>query len=183
MPAYHSSYNDDEGLHQIGNMTLLPIATKLRGPAPPPADSTRDDIVNEALDLFRANSLFRNFEIKGPADRVLIYLILFIGDCLTKISQARTPGWTQQEAYKQLSSYAVDNFTLPGEPGFPLNNLYQSPANRLEADSLRQYLTQARQETVIRLIERIYTPESQGKPSKWWMCFQKRKFMGKSLSV
>lgn len=39
------------------------------------------------MDLFRANSLFRNFEIKGPADRVLIYLILFIGDCLTKIAQ------------------------------------------------------------------------------------------------
>lgn len=52
-----------------------------------PADPNRDDIVTEALDLFRANSLFRNFEIKGPADRLLIYLILFIGDCLTKITQ------------------------------------------------------------------------------------------------
>lgn len=28
------------------------------------------DIIDEAIDLFRANSLFRNFEIKGPADRV-----------------------------------------------------------------------------------------------------------------
>lgn len=43
--------------------------------------------MTESLDLFRANSLFRNFEIKGGADRLLIYLILFIGDCLTKISQ------------------------------------------------------------------------------------------------
>ena len=28
------------------------------------------DILDESIDLFRANSLFRNFEIKGPADRV-----------------------------------------------------------------------------------------------------------------
>ena len=40
------------------------------------------DIIDETLDLFRANSLFRNFEIKGPADRLLIVLILFISDCL-----------------------------------------------------------------------------------------------------
>ncbi|KAK4046871.1 subunit of the Arp2/3 complex [Microbotryomycetes sp. JL201] len=181
MPAYHSSYNDDVDFRLIGNMSLLPFASKIRGPAPPPADLSRDDIVTEALDLFRANSLFRNFEIRGPADRVLIYLILFIGDCLTKISQGR--GWTPQEAQKQLTSYAIDNFTLPGEPGFPMNNLYQAPANRLESDALRQYLTQARQESVLRLLERVYTPESQGKPSKWWMSFQKRKFMGKSLGV
>lgn len=33
-------------------------------------DAKQVDIVDEAIDLFRANSLFRNFEIKGPADRV-----------------------------------------------------------------------------------------------------------------
>lgn len=60
-----------------------------------PADVERDDIITESLDLFRANSLFRNFEIKGPADRVLIYLILFVGDCLTKIAQctSRSERW------------------------------------------------------------------------------------------
>ena len=36
------------------------------------------DIVDEALALFRANVLFRNFEVHGSADRVLIYLTLFI---------------------------------------------------------------------------------------------------------
>ena len=50
------------------------------------ADPNREDIITEAINLFRANSLFRNFEIKGAADRVLIYLILFIGDVLTKIA-------------------------------------------------------------------------------------------------
>jgi len=27
----------------------------------------------------------------------------------------------------------MENFTLPGEPGFPLNSLYAAPASRLDA--------------------------------------------------
>lgn len=53
-------------------MSLLPLRTKTRGPAPPPVDPSRPDIVDEAIDLFRANTLFRNYEIKGPADRVRV---------------------------------------------------------------------------------------------------------------
>lgn len=98
-----------------------------------PADPSRDDIVTESLSLFRANSLFRNFEIKGSADRTLIYLILFIGDCLSKISTAKAPGWNAKEAEKQLASYAMEAFSLPGEPGFPLNSLYQPPQGRMDA--------------------------------------------------
>ena len=36
------------------------------------------DIVDEAIYLFRANVLFRNFEVQGSADRTLIYLTLLI---------------------------------------------------------------------------------------------------------
>jgi len=77
-------------------MAILPIKTRIRGPAQSvrsilqlylqanthitirttSADPEQADIVDETLDLFRANSLFRNFEIKGPADRLLILLIL-----------------------------------------------------------------------------------------------------------
>lgn len=46
---------------------------------------------------------------------------------------AKAPGWTALEAGKQLQTYATENFTLPGEPGFPLNSLYAAPANRSEA--------------------------------------------------
>lgn len=55
------------------------------------ADPSREDVITEAINLFRANSLFRNFEIKGAADRVLIYLILFIGDVLTKVATGSPP--------------------------------------------------------------------------------------------
>ncbi|KDN37992.1 putative ARC18-subunit of the Arp2/3 complex [Tilletiaria anomala UBC 951] len=178
MPAYHSMYNQDPDARVYGSIALLPIRTRIRGPAPTPADPSAMDIIDESIDLFRANSLFRNFEIKGPADRALIYLILFISDCLTKIATARVP-MSQNEAVKQLSTYAVDNFALPGDANFPLNQLYSAPRDRAEADALRSYLTQARQETAARLIEKIYI---NGKPSKFWLAFTKRKFMGKSLS-
>lgn len=172
-------------MRQIAAVSLLPLNTRSHGPAPPPrtcsadtVDPNRPDIVEESIDLFRANSLFRNFEIKGGADRLLIYLILFISDCLSKIA-ASNPQWSKHEALKQLSSHAVDNFALPGDAHFPLSSLYAAPASRPEADALRQYLTQARQETVVRLVDKVYQDNT---PSRWWLAFTKRKFMGKSLS-
>jgi len=45
------------------------------------------DPLDEILALFRANTFFRNFEIKGPADRVLIYGILYVSEVLSKIKQ------------------------------------------------------------------------------------------------
>ncbi|CAO1614295.1 unnamed protein product [Parajaminaea phylloscopi] len=182
MPAYHSAYNEDADARLVGSMALLPFRSRIRGPAPQPVDATQLDIVDEAIDLFRANSLFRNFEIKGPADRTLIYLILFISDCLSKIAASRGAALSQMEANKQLSTLAVDNFALPGDAAFPLNALYQAPASRADADALRAYLTQARQELAARLTEKVYAGSEDGRPSKWWLAFTKRRFMGKSLS-
>ncbi|GAA5863586.1 hypothetical protein JCM5353_002115 [Sporobolomyces roseus] len=189
MPAYHSSYNDPSDLsttRQIGNLSLLPFSSKLRGPAPPPQDPTRTDVIGESLNLFRANSLFRNFEVMGNADRVLIYLILFTGDCLERIGKARV--WSSQEATKHLTTYAMDHFSLPGEPGFPMNNVFTGPpqGDRVSSDALRAYLVHARCELVLRLVNQLYDPRDESteggkKASKWWMSFQRRKFMGKSL--
>lgn len=117
---------------------------------------------------------------------------------------AKAPGWTSPEATKQLLGYAIESFTLPGEPGFPLNNVYAAPASRLEggtsyvllpptlgfsltltlnSDTLRAYLTHARQETATRLIERVYDASSGGKASKWWMCFQVSLLLSSSLQA
>lgn len=70
----------------------------------------------------------------GPADRLLIYLILFISECLTKLAPtAGRPSPGHQEATKVLSTLAVDTFALPGDAGFPLNSLYHAPASRADA--------------------------------------------------
>ena len=59
-------------------MGVFALKTKIRGPAPAVDGGAEDDQIDEAIRLFRANVLFRNFEVLGPADRTLIYLTLFI---------------------------------------------------------------------------------------------------------
>lgn len=102
-----------------------------------------------------------------------------------------------------LNTLSVDNFPIPGDATFPLNAHYAAPASRADAGTrspslsdvvhcqliisswlvveyLRGYLTQARQELAARLVEKLYA-DGTGKPSKWWMSFQKRRFMNRSL--
>ncbi|CUM63474.1 uncharacterized protein PRCAT00001049001 [Priceomyces carsonii] len=176
MPAYHSTFLGEEGAdsRKIGNLALLPIHSKFRGPAFPPDQDY--DIVEEVLDLFRANSFFKNFEIKGPADRLLIYGILFVSDCLSKLNKSVS----YREAVRILNNLSLDSFALPGEIGFPLNSMYQPPANKNEADLLRSYLQQFRQELADRLLKRIYK-DDETTPSKFWLAFTRRRFMNRSL--
>jgi actin related protein 2/3 complex subunit 3 len=58
--------------------------------------------------------------------------------------------------------------------------MFEAPASRQDAEVLKQYLMQVRQELALRLLARIYEDGSD-RPSKWWLSFTKRKFMGKSL--
>ncbi|KAI0143279.1 ARP2/3 complex ARPC3 subunit [Pestalotiopsis sp. NC0098] len=193
MPAYNSMFNEDPNPPRlIGNFPLLPLRTKTRGPAytlpapseplaaaeSPDPDSDSYDILDEVLSLFRANTFFRNFEIQGPADRLLIYGILYLSEVLGKIR----PTYGVREAQKEVMNTALDlNFSIPGDPGFPLNQMYEPPRDRQDAEQLRQYLAQVRQELATRLLARVYEEGGDGKPSKWWLSFTKRKFMGKSL--
>jgi actin related protein 2/3 complex subunit 3 len=118
----------------IGNFPLLPLRTKTRGPAytlpapdtalaaheSPDPDSDSYDIRDEVLSLFRANTFFRNVEIQGPADRLLIYGILWVSECLGKIR----PTYGVRDATKEVQNTALDlNFAIPGDPGFPLNQV------------------------------------------------------------
>lgn len=36
MPAYHSSYNDELNVRQVAGAAILPLNSKIRGPAPLP---------------------------------------------------------------------------------------------------------------------------------------------------
>ena len=51
----------------------------------------KDDIIDEILGFFKANVLFKHFEVKGGVDRVLIYLILYTTQCLQKLEKSTTP--------------------------------------------------------------------------------------------
>ncbi|KAJ2803606.1 subunit of the Arp2/3 complex [Coemansia guatemalensis] len=181
MPAYHSSFNETEDVRVINGIPLLPLASQGRGTSPYANPSVTYDAIDEAIELFRPNSYFKNFEIKGNGDRLLIYVILFISQCLNKL-RATT---TQSEAVKMLHTLAVTNVVIPADAGFPLQTIYPqlNAADRMEGDQLRQYLQQVRLAVVQRLVPIVYSVDGQPSqtPSKWWLCFQKRHFMGKAM--
>ncbi|KAJ1670485.1 subunit of the Arp2/3 complex, partial [Spiromyces aspiralis] len=83
------------------------------------------DAVDEAIRLFRPNCFFRNFEIKNDGDRLLIYLILFISQCLAKLR----PTLTAAEAKKEWYNLAVSRFPIPGDPDFSLKSMYPEVDN------------------------------------------------------
>ena len=69
-------------------MQVLYILPQDQGPGfvmqakDPAAIVHKTDVVDEAISFFRANVLFRNFEVKGPTDKLLLYLTLYISACL-----------------------------------------------------------------------------------------------------
>jgi len=52
----------------------------------------KDDIIDEVLMYFRANVLFRNFDVRGGADKTLIYLTLHAVQCLVKLEKIEDKG-------------------------------------------------------------------------------------------
>ena len=79
MPPYHSSLPNPPKI--IGNVPILPLrvtskGTGTRGPAPPTKNPDETDIVDESLELFKANILFTTFEVQSE----LGYLVLLRSD-------------------------------------------------------------------------------------------------------
>ena len=72
----------------------------------------------------------------------------------------------RREAERAVSNIALDNnFSVPGDAGFPLNQAFQPPGDQNEAEVLRGYVGQMRQELGMRLLQRVYAG-GDDKPSK-----------------
>ena len=57
----------------------MAFRTKIDGPANINFQPKNNiDIIDEAFEYFRVNVLFKNFEIKGPGDKVLVYLFVLL---------------------------------------------------------------------------------------------------------
>ena len=87
MPSYHSKFNQKETTKAWG----IPIMDFT--PKTPTLDYTKLnvplseielDIIDEGIIYFRANVLFKNFSIDGDADKLLVYITVFIQKCLEK---------------------------------------------------------------------------------------------------
>ena len=129
------------------------------------------DIIDETLTFFRANMFFTTFDVKGGADRLLIYLTLYANQCVKRAAKVAT----KDEGEKVLFSLANEAFPLPGDSGWKLGGFFSSPGSRKESDAIRAYLKQAREELSKRITDRLYGED--GQRNKWWMQYAKRDFM------
>ncbi|KAG4959750.1 hypothetical protein AAZX31_13G146800 [Glycine max] len=168
--VYHSSFVNEDGVSRACGCSLLPLKSHIKGPAPV-SDQDRTDIVDEAITFFRANVFFRNFDIKSPADKLLIYLTFYINVALKRLEGCRTLA----EGTKAIINLGLEKVPVPGESGFPFPGLFPLPQSHKEAELFRNYLKQIREETSGRLLSVAYRPN--GTPNKWWLAFAKRKFM------
>jgi len=167
--TYHSAFNKNAAT-PICSAAMLPLKTKSKGPAPA-CPAKEDDIVDEIVRYWRVNVLFKNFEPEGPADLVLAYGTVMVGEVIRECIKYKT----KQEATKGIQTLSMStNFKVPGEDNFPLPGFFKAPANKQEADNFRAYFRQLREEIGARVVEAIY--DANGK-NKWWFQFSKRRFM------
>ena len=126
MPAYHSRLVD-ETLPEVCSCAVCPLKTDIKGPAPS-APATEEDIIDETLNYFRANVLFRNFDVRGGADRTLIYLTLYTVQCLVRCEKIED----KPTAVREMKNLAMKQFLCPGDAGWPLGGLFPAPKNKAE---------------------------------------------------
>ncbi|EGD82319.1 hypothetical protein PTSG_02984 [Salpingoeca rosetta] len=186
MPAYKSAYTkrftqaakqgEQLGFETIGGIPLLPIhARNSKGPAPRPSPDETTDIIDETIRFFRANVFFASYKIDAAPDRLMVYLTLFCHQCVMRLAKAKT----KDDAAREMYQLGIENFTLPTDAGFQLKGFFEKLDQKSSQDKLRAYLQQCRQELSARMAEVVL--DASGKPSKWWTCFAKRKFLGKAL--
>ncbi|KAG2483365.1 hypothetical protein HYH03_017764 [Edaphochlamys debaryana] len=180
--AYHSAFNDEKACEKFRQACGCPLVPLNTGPSSTEQQSL--DPVDEALELFRANALFKTFDVRGPGDKLLVYLILFINSCLRRLAD-RKPAPGREEARALLFAHAHDRFSLPGQAGFPLGALMQSPAGREEEEAIRSYLRQCREEAARRLLDRLYgmpgAAPAAAAPHRHWMAYANRRFLDRAM--
>lgn len=85
--------------------------------------------MDEAIKLFRANVFFKHFDLKTPADRILVYLTFYINVALKRLEGCRT----LTEGTKAIKNLSLEDVYVPGEPAFPFSGIFPLPGSKKEA--------------------------------------------------
>ena len=75
--------------------------------------------------------------METDVDRVLVYVTLYIIECLKRLQKMPNA----ERAVQDMYSAALEAFAIPGEAGFPLNAFYTAP-NYAEAEEMKKYFVQ-----------------------------------------
>lgn len=174
--TYHSRYCKTEAQEACG-IPLLPLRS---GTGPAPKTDSDHDIVDEAIELFRATILFKEFKVEGPADKLIVYLTVFIQKILSLTVRSKVHDEkTISEIAKKLVKEPVPK---SDDAKFYMRalGLCEAAKNATEAKQYDGYLMQVKSECAERLLKRMY--DYDGMDFKYWLPFGKIKFMGKDFN-
>ncbi|CDW77726.1 actin-related protein 2 3 complex subunit 3-like [Stylonychia lemnae] len=173
--SYHSAFNDESQFQSACGFALAPLRTKTSGPAPKMDEG--EDIVDEAISQFRANILFKNYQVRGPADKVIIYLTVYIQKILETIAKSNN----DQDAKRNVLALMNEAVPSPSAPGFFMGNLVLKGRGSGEEEKFRGYCKQLKEECAGRLMNILYNPQYGTMDLKFWLAFAKRKFLKLSM--
>eukprot|EP01017_Pseudomicrothorax_dubius_P019815 TRINITY_DN2184_c0_g4_i3.p1 TRINITY_DN2184_c0_g4~~TRINITY_DN2184_c0_g4_i3.p1 ORF type:complete len:177 (-),score=48.55 TRINITY_DN2184_c0_g4_i3:470-1000(-) len=170
--ATHSSFTDTKPYKKACGVPLLPIRTKLDGPAPKLSEPG-DDIIDEVIKSFRINVLFKNYDVASEADKLLIYVTVFLCQCLKKI-EGKT---NADEARRILWEFVKAPSARPGQPQFFLGGLISKPEDPREIDVFALYTAQLKEEAMNRLLDILFIGKAPAPEYRFWMAYGKKTFM------
>ena len=175
MPSYHSVFNKKEVNQKYCGIPVFEFKEKKT----PTLDHTKLkvdlnqielDIIDEAIIYFRANVLFKNFTIEGDADKLLVYITVFIQKCLERANDPN-PAKAKENMKKLVDQCEY----IPSTDNF-FNVLVTKIKEQIP--NLQKYLKSIRKETVERLIYILFEDERTKMDFKYWVALGKKKFMG-----
>ena len=114
---------------------------------------------------------FKNFEVKGPADKTLIYLTVYISKVLEVI--AKSP--EKDKATAAVFKLSMEPVQSSSAAGFFMKALCKP--NPKDEEKFKKYLQQCKQECSKRMMDILYHPQWGTMDLKWWLQFSKRKFL------
>lgn len=148
--------------------------------AKPAAAEKELDIIDETFRVFKSNMLFKSFEIEGPADNSLIYITLYIQQCLLRVQKLKL--MTKDAVEKQFFTLSQEKFAAPGDDDFAMGSFFAKAKDATKEKQMWvDYMKQLREEVGIRLVKKLFTEATQTEPNKFWMQFAKKKFLNKAI--
>ena len=100
-----------------------------------PLETIELDIIDEAIIYFRANVLFKNYSIDGDADKLIVYITVFIQKCLEKTDLNAEPNISKNKMKELVDSCEY----IPNTENF-FNVLVDNTQNNSELKNLQKYL-------------------------------------------
>ena len=174
--TYHSKFNGESATEACG-IPLLPVTEK---DSYNNADTASHDIVDEAIHLFRARILFKNYKIKGGADKVIIYLTCFMQKLFEQMVRYPAKDAATAIANQICNDAAAINV---GESSFFMNKLGLLSANSPVAEKRQcsEYLKKLMKECSKRLLEYLFREGEGDMNRKFWVGLGKRPFLGQKF--